>query len=669
MLNFELTKLKSLEELVAFNQNLLLKTTYSHVAKLNSHLKKSISFEEGKFSLEDLKFSVDNNTVLHLYALNDECLMPIVEYLKEKAPHYLSAIMIKNSNGNTPLELAYNYKNSMTLRILLLGLASLGQDHVSRKFYDKFPDMIVDGLKSFQEYIETCFFQTIQMKSMQYLSMKDDSAVVLASHNSCVLSEEFLQGHLNITPEEKELKEEQMRLQERKDKYDIKKTRVEAKERALKRTARKKKQIPPSRVTIGRGGTPGINVNPNVGKPNIQERSQDFEESIVGGESSDEYYSSEEYDSNSYEDEESEYSDDESYDSEYDSEFSPVNYDGGSDEEEDKYNNIETAVVRTPASPFENKGLLDRDKLDIHLDDIKLQEEGKLQQILAKKPPKLKPAEKVEKQKIALKTEKEELDKVVNDFEKKSRDLYERTKQSMKKYEVNAIEFSWLFKPNPRKKFLTSLAKSKDIEIFSLEIIQMILLFLWKYYKKVISLFVLLPFLLYFVVFILYATWIQQEKEDEEETNGSYHAANLALIIIILINIAINIILELNKMMYSIIEYFTSFWCLLNMCSLILNSFVVIADLAGLQKRDLIPVLAVAVLLMWCKLFYFGRIFLSTAWMVRMIYSIFVEIVYFLLVLGIMVLGFANTFYIIARINDSGFAGDNFWRSIIFSYL
>ena len=659
---------------MAFNQNLLLKTTYSHVAKLNSHLRKSISFEEGKFSLEDLKFSVDNNTVLHLYALNDECLMPIVEYLKAKAPHYLSAIMIKNKNGNTPLELAYTYKNSMTLRILLLGLATLSQDHVSRRFYDKFPDMIVDGLKSFQEYIDTCFFQTIQMKSMQYLSLKDDSAVVLASHNSCVLSEEFLQGYLNITPEEKELKEEQMHLQERKDKYDIKKSRLEAKEKAYKRTMRRKKPTLGHRPSVGgRGGLPGTNDNPNGGRQNIQSRSEDFDASVVGGESSEEYYSSEEYDSYSYEGEESEYSDNESYDyvdSDEESDFSPANFDGGSDdEEEEKHNNIETAALRTPTSPYENKGLLDHDKIDIQLDDAKPREEGKIQEVLMRKQPKLKTAEKIEKQKEILLIEKEELDKEVNNFEKKSRELYERTKQSMKKYEVKAIEFSWLFKPQPRKRLLTALAKSSDIEIFSLEIIQMVLLFLWTYYKKVITLFVLLPFLLYFVVFILYATWIQQEKEAEEETDGSYHAANLALIIIILINIGINAVLELNKMTYSVIEYFRSFWCLLSMCSLILNGFVVIADLAGLEKRDLIPVLAVAVLLMWCKLFYFGRVFLSTAWMVRMIYSIFVEIIYFLLVLGIMVVGFANTFFIIARIEDSGFAGDNYWRAIIFSYL
>ena len=126
-----------------------------------------------------MKFIVDNNTVLHLYARNENALAPIVNYLVEKAPKYLCGIMIVNNNGQTPLEIAYQSKNSNTIRILLLALAELGQDHCSKRFYDKFPEMIMKGMRSFQAYLETCSFQTIQMKNMQYLSMKDESDVVL----------------------------------------------------------------------------------------------------------------------------------------------------------------------------------------------------------------------------------------------------------------------------------------------------------------------------------------------------------------------------------------------------------------------------------------------------------------------------------------------------------
>jgi hypothetical protein len=60
---------------------------------------------------------------------------------------------------------------------------------------------------------------------------------------------------------------------------------------------------------------------------------------------------------------------------------------------------------------------------------------------------------------------------------------------------------------------------------------------------------------------------------------------------------------------------------------------------------------------------------MQTAKIIRILHQIFVKIVNFLIILGIMVLAFANTFFIIARIEDTGFAGDSFWRAITYSYL
>lgn len=179
-------------------------------------MNENITFEEDKFDLEDLKFIVDNNTVFHLYARNEDALGPIVAYLIEKEPKYLCGIMIKNNSYKTPLEIAYDSKNPNTIRILLMALAELGQDHCSKRFYEKFPEMIMKGMKSFQAYLETCTFQTIQMKNMQYLAMQDERDVVLTCHSSCILSEDFLEDHLKITKEDKKLKKDQEELERRK---------------------------------------------------------------------------------------------------------------------------------------------------------------------------------------------------------------------------------------------------------------------------------------------------------------------------------------------------------------------------------------------------------------------------------------------------------------------
>lgn len=270
--------------------------------------------------------------------------------------------------------------------------------------------------------------------------------------------------------------------------------------------------------------------------------------------------------------------------------------------------------------------------------------------------------------KTKLQKEKDVIDEETKKFDIERRQHYEKNKQTLSKYDVEAIEFSWLFEDHPRKMFLESLSETKELEFFSLPLIQNVLMFLWRYYKIVIYIFILIPFLVYFIAFILYATWINKQKAEEEDGNGRFHRANIALIVVICIGIGMSIILEFNKIIYSILEYLTSFWNLVNFCSIGLNIAVVTTDLSEISKRDFVPLLAVAVLFMWIKLFYFGRVFLSTAWMVRMIYAIFANIGHFLFILAIMIIGFANVFYIEARIENTRFAGPDFWRALMHSY-
>jgi hypothetical protein len=84
----------------------------------------------------------------------------------------------------------------------------------------------------------------------------------------------------------------------------------------------------------------------------------------------------------------------------------------------------------------------------------------------------------------------------------------------------------------------------------------------------------------------------------------------------------------------------------------------------------MIPLYAWAVLIMWMKLFYFGRIFFSTAAMIRMVIEITYDMKHFLAVLLLAIAGFGNCFMILARNYDKEemFTGNNYWRSFIYSY-
>jgi len=265
------------------------------------------------------------------------------------------------------------------------------------------------------------------------------------------------------------------------------------------------------------------------------------------------------------------------------------------------------------------------------------------------------------KREEALKIEQKQLEKDL----KKQREA--KTK-GLTRYEIQAIEFDWLFDDDNGKKFLIALAHTDDIEVFSVKIIQHIIFFLWSYYKMAIALWIMFPFILYFIMFIIYATFINNRKAVESDSNGNYHRTDLAFVIILLVLVAYNIYIEVRQMIYYKVKYFTTFWNLIDLTSLIMNAFVLIADLSKLNLTKFVPVLACAVLLMWLKLVYFGRMFLSTAWMVRMIFAVIYDLGYFLFVFGLMVLAFSNSFFVISRNNSPQFTGGDMGEAFKYTY-
>ena len=119
------------------------------------------------------------------------------------------------------------------------------------------------------------------------------------------------------------------------------------------------------------------------------------------------------------------------------------------------------------------------------------------------------------------------------------------------------------------------------------------------------------------------------------------------------------------------LNYFASFWNLLDLASLFLNVAVVILDLVNKNTLDVNSVAGVAVLIMWAKLFYFLRIFNSTAHLIRMIIEIWLDIRYFVVVLMLAILAFANSFYILSwnsRDLSEPFSGSTLPLSFIYSW-
>jgi len=122
-------------------------------------------------------------------------------------------------------------------------------------------------------------------------------------------------------------------------------------------------------------------------------------------------------------------------------------------------------------------------------------------------------------------------------LEKEIKKHNETSKEDIAKYDVKAIEFDWIFNQKEGKNFLTDLAFAGDDDVFEVDVVKNIIYYLWKFYRRAIIMQILLPFILYFVCVIAYATWINKEKDEEDNNDGTYSIINYGLIIVIGLNI------------------------------------------------------------------------------------------------------------------------------------
>ena len=82
---------------------------------------------------------------------------------------------------------------------MLKAIANLDEGSYSSQIYKEFQKLIIRGGSSFLEYLDTCTFQTIQMKNMKKLSLSSpNKEKIFAAHSSCLLDHHFLsQEHIS----------------------------------------------------------------------------------------------------------------------------------------------------------------------------------------------------------------------------------------------------------------------------------------------------------------------------------------------------------------------------------------------------------------------------------------------------------------------------------------
>ena len=86
------------------------------------------------------------------------------------------------------------------------------------------------------------------------------------------------------------------------------------------------------------------------------------------------------------------------------------------------------------------------------------------------------------------------------------------SRENLKRVSLKAIEFDWLLNTHYGAEFLNELSVTSNINIFALDIIKDIIHFQWNYVKAAIIKNLMIPYIIYFVMFWVYATYIAKNK-------------------------------------------------------------------------------------------------------------------------------------------------------------
>lgn len=243
-------RINKLEDIILEYGNIITKETLIEVNSTDELICKSTDITEGNINLERIRFQVDGNTSLHYFALEYDKLKLILDYMEEHRPEYLTAILMKNNHGKSPLDITLDNESPKNTELLLRKLALFKDSSLSNLFYDRFSELLAMNVSAFHEYLDSCMFQTVQMKATKYLKLKKDKDPWLVPHSSCLIDEVFIEKYCR-DDERKKLEAE------KKKKEEEDKLKAEEQQREEERKAQLAEEVKGRTDELGNGEAEG----------------------------------------------------------------------------------------------------------------------------------------------------------------------------------------------------------------------------------------------------------------------------------------------------------------------------------------------------------------------------------------------------------------------------
>jgi hypothetical protein len=228
----------------------------------------------------------------------------------------------------------------------------------------------------------------------------------------------------------------------------------------------------------------------------------------------------------------------------------------------------------------------------------------------------------------------------------KSKAAEDPNESNMKRVEVCALEFDWIFHGKDSDDFIERLAETDNDNLFTINSVRIIVSFMWtRYFYRILNV-IFIPFMVYILFFCVYVTYIYEMKVMNPES-VKWYGLDIAFIVVILVILSFFCVLEGRQILLLKFSYFFELWNWLDISSNALNIAFIACDLSGVEPLVCRPLGAMAVGLIWIKLFYFLRLFSPTSNMIRMIFECCYDMGSFGFVLALAMIAWGNVFFIL----------------------
>ena len=159
--------------------------------------------EERELHANKLKFFIDQESyVSDIYISEEELKARLAAFKKEKI-FYIAILLPALSDGKSPLDRAIEANKQRFVEIMLNSIQELDDYNVSKAIKSNFPKLFDMKIKSFERYLETCYFQTSQMVNLTRLNLKSDK-ILLLHKNTSILTADFFRKYSIVVKAEKD---------------------------------------------------------------------------------------------------------------------------------------------------------------------------------------------------------------------------------------------------------------------------------------------------------------------------------------------------------------------------------------------------------------------------------------------------------------------------------